>query len=553
MLDLIGGLVLLFGLAWGAPGQSAEPRNPPPTATPTTSRGDELTVRLGPRILAALAEHSTRTEGTFSPVPPRLVVFFCEADGPMGDRDPLDAPFFRRPQPIRSVSLDLARVLADGGQTALDLGDDRDDVASVPDRIDDLDGRFKVRAVLDLGLHRSHAAAGNGVSEISEFELRTGEADRIELLVDRVLPEVERPQRENLVWIEIESPLLSARLGRPVVHRAGVALPPSYHDITAERRFFPTVYVVPGFGGDETDAIGWAELLDDRSMAASMPEAVFVVLDPEDPLGHHGFVDGANVGPRSTALVREFMPWLEKRFRLVSDPRARFLLGHSSGAWSSIWLQLEHPETFGGCFASAPDPLDFRAFGTVDLHADESLHVDEAGRKRPSFRSPLSDDLDRIHMTIEEETRMEHAIDPGGTSGEQWSAWNAMFSGLDRTTGRPRSAFDLRSGCIDREVILQDWGRFDVAQRLREDPERVGAVLNDRVRILCGDRDCFYLDEAVRRLRDELRAAGEMFDLSDGEGSIEIVEGATHDTIVGPAMRRWLPELRDLAERAPTR
>ena len=288
-------------------------------------------------------------------------------------------------------------------------------------------------------------------------------------------------------------------------------------------------------------------------MSSSMPEAVFVVLDPEDPLGHHGFVDGDNVGPRSTALVREFIPWLEKRFRLVSDPDARFLLGHSSGAWSSIWLQLEHPDIFGGCFASAPDPVDFSAFGTVDLLADESLHVDDEGLERPSFRSPLSEDLDRIHMTVREETRMEHAIDPNGTSGEQWSAWNAMFSGIDRTTGRPRSAFDLESGCIDRQVVVQDWRRFDIVARLREDPEYVGGILNERVRIMCGDRDCFYLDEAVRRLRNELELARRGLDLPDGPGSIEIVEGATHDSVVGPAMRRWLPELRDLAERAPTR
>ena len=284
-----------------------------------------------------------------------------------------------------------------------------------------------------------------------------------------------------------------------------------------------------------------------------MPEAVFIVLDPEDPLGHHGFVDGVNVGPRSTALVREFMPWLEKRFRLVSHPKARFLLGHSSGAWSSIWLQLEHPEVFGGCFASAPDPVDFTAFGTVDLRTDDSLHVDDEGESRPSYRSPLSADLDRIHMTIREETRMEHAIDPDGTSGEQWSAWNAMFSGLDRTTGRPRAAFDLESGCIDRQVILQDWIRFDITARLREDPADVGPILNDRVRILCGDRDCFYLDEAVRRLRRELDLVREEFDLGEGAGSIEIVKGATHDSIVGPAMRRWLPELRQLAEQAPAR
>ena len=105
-------------------------------------------------------------------------------------------------------------------------------------------------------------------------------------------------------------------------------------------------------------------------------KAIWIVLDPEDRLGHHGFVDSDNFGPRSTALVEEFIPWLERRFRLVSSPKARFLTGHSSGGWSSLWLQLNHPEFFGGCFSSAPDPVDVTAFETVDLTSDQTLFTD---------------------------------------------------------------------------------------------------------------------------------------------------------------------------------
>ncbi len=36
--------------------------------------------------------------------------------------------------------------------------------------------------------------------------------------------------------------------------------------------------------------------------------------------------------------------------------------GHSSGGWSSLWLQIEHPEVFGGVWSLAPDPVDFRDF-----------------------------------------------------------------------------------------------------------------------------------------------------------------------------------------------
>ena len=539
-------------LALLLPGLGLTTAEPPPAAIfPPPTVEDALRVRISPGVMSSVADRLSGPSGLISPVSPRLLVLFCEREGPLGDRDPIDAPFYRRPQPIRSVAIDLREILSDGGLKSIPLGDGIDGVARVPDRIEDLQGPFKVRAVLDFGLERGHDVPGNAVSAVVEVDLMPGRMDEIELTIDEILKPEPLPRRDNLVWIELDSPILSAALGRPVKHRAGVALPPSYADPNAERRFWPAVYVIPGFGGDERDALGWAGLQADRTLAASMPPAAFIVLDPEDPLGHHGFVDGDNMGPRATALVEEFIPWLEKRFRLIDEPAGRMLQGHSSGAWSSIWLQIQHPEVFGACFASAPDPVDFSAFGTVDLLVDDSLHEDSDGQPRPSYRSPLSADLDQIHMTVAEETAMENALAPDGTSGEQWSAWNAMFSGRDPRTGLPRVGYDLSSGCIDRAVVDEDWRRFDIAESLRRDPKGVGRILRNRVRILCGSRDCYYLEEAVRRLDLALAEIADTHDLPEGPGWIEIIEGATHDTILGPAMRQWLPEMTEFARSAP--
>ncbi|MFM8872344.1 MAG: alpha/beta hydrolase-fold protein, partial [Phycisphaerales bacterium] len=77
--------------------------------------------------------------------------------------------------------------------------------------------------------------------------------------------------------------------------------------------------------------------------------------------------DSAANGPRARALVEEFIPALERQFRLVRRPEARIVTGHSSGGWSALWLQLTHPETFGACFPSTPDPVDFSRSPTSDL------------------------------------------------------------------------------------------------------------------------------------------------------------------------------------------
>lgn len=539
-------LILLLGLSDGAPTpvlQDEPGSSPAPAAT--TEATDRFRIEISNEMLARIGA----SRGVPSPRAPRLILFLAEHDGPVGDLEPLDAPFFRRPQPIRSIPLDL-----DALDPVVELEDGSSDLRSVPERWDRLNGRFRVRAVVDLGFGRGHEHPSHPVSDMTLIDLASDRDDLVELTVDRCLPGSERiVPDEDLVWIERPSPMLSEALGRPIAHRAAVVLPPGYRDTGADRRFWPVIYRIPGFGGDHTTAEDIAGMYRDPAMRSSLPAAVWVVLDPEDVLGHHGFVDGENMGPRGTAFVEELIPWLQRRFRLLDGPEARMLHGHSSGGWSALWLLVKHPDVFGSAFASAPDPVDFSRFGTVDLYADDSLFVDDAGRERPSYRRPIAPEIDRVAMTIREEIAMEQAIAPDLRSGEQWGAWNAMFSGRDPRTGRPRLAFDPETGTIDREAIERDWSRFDLTAMVRADPEGVGRILRERARILCGDRDSFYLERAVESLQTALDEATRTHGLPLGPGYVQIVPNATHGSIAGTAMQRWMREMGDIADRTPDR
>ena len=148
---------------------------------------------------------------------------------------------------------------------------------------------------------------------------------------------------------------------------------------------------------------------------------------------------------------------------------------------------------------------------------------------------------------------MERALAPDFTSGEQWAAWNAMFSGRDAASGLPVAAFDLETGLIDRDVIERDWSRYDIAALLAADPKRLAPIFRDKVRLLCGDRDSFYLDLAVERLAEAMAMERSRLESTEGPGYIELVPGATHGTIVPIAMQRWYPELRRLVAEAPER
>jgi hypothetical protein len=472
-----------------------------------------------------------------------LVSLASDSAPPSRGAAPMDAPFFDRPQPMYSVAVES---LSPGKAVAIDAN-----AVSFPLPLDQLDGRYRVQAVFDRDrTGRGHASPGNLASAVSEVTLRRDAADAAELQLSWRIDEEPLPEAPNLRWFEMKSALLSRATGRDVMLRAGIALPAGWDDPNHRRRIFPAVYVVPGFGGRRDAAASMARLLADPSTRELVPQAAWVVLDPECPLGHHAFVDSAANGPWGTALVEELIPELERRFRLVRRPEGRIVTGHSSGGWSALWLQLEHPGTFGACFASSPDPVDFSRFQLSDLYSDASVFTDPEGKERPSYRVPLMKQFDKVCMTVREEASMERVLGPARDSGEQWDSWAATWSAVDPATKLPRPLFDSATGTIDRGVVRNEWSRYDIAARVRADPARLVPIFRERVRLLCGGRDGFYLERAVAGLQgalaaaaDALMAKGQM--LAEGPGYVTVVPEETHSTMAAAATVRWHREMRD--------
>src|SRR5205814_2113408 len=149
-------------------------------------------------------------------------------------------------------------------------------------------------------------------------------------------------------------------------------------------RQYPVVYEIPGFSGDHRGAL---RATTRNPTDVDGIEMIHVVLDPTCRLGHHVFADSANNGPCGRALIEELIPFIETKFRGLGVPAARFVTGHSSGGWSSLWLQVTYPDFFGGVWSTAPDPVDFRDFQHVDLYAPgTNMFRDEQGTNRPLAR-----------------------------------------------------------------------------------------------------------------------------------------------------------------------
>lgn len=483
-------------------------------------------------VIDVTLDPSARTE----PATGRLVVFLIGEDSTLFEVEriePTHGPFFGDPQPMYGIDVER---LAPGGTVAVG-----DTATAFPHPLSELPpGRYKAQALLDVGAYSSQPRAepGNILSEVATLTIAPDAGEhRLALTLDRVVPPRSFPRTDAIRELSIRSDLLSAYHGRDVDLRAAVVLPME-HDRT---RRYPAVYVIPGFGGDHRAALR-EQRSRHRPMSADArtlrESAFFVYLDPESANGHHLFADSACNGPVAEALLTELIPAVERRYRLIAEPEARLLAGHSSGGWSALWLALQHPETFAGCWSSAPDPIDFRAFQRTNIYADDSMYIIEDPASGRVVEQPAMMRGGEVTMTVRQENRMEEVLGPRNASAQQWDGWLAVFAPRS-ADGRPVDLFDPETGVIDPAVAAA-WRAYDVGHLLRTDPGRYVPLLRERVRLVVGEADGFDLDDAVRLVAASLEELDP--DPSPAApGFIRIMPGHTHPSIAGLAWRELWP------------
>ncbi|MCA9053441.1 MAG: hypothetical protein KDA75_06370 [Planctomycetaceae bacterium] len=313
----------------------------------------------------------------------------------------------------------------------------------------------------------------------------------------------------------VPSTLLSEFYGRDVDVQGMVLVPAGYFE-HPERRY-PVLFSVPGFGGSAADAFRRSPLRESNTLGV---EFIRVTLDPSCPLGHHAFVDSANNGPWGTALVQEFLPALAAEYRTIDAPRGRLLTGHSSGGWSSLWLQVNWPDVFGGVWSLAPDPVDFRDFQQINIYRPgENMYVDPQGQRRPLARA-----ADRVLLWYDSFCHREDVLGPGG----QLHSFEACFSphGED---GSPQRLWNRETGDIDPAVAAA-WTAFDIRLVLQDRWNQLAPKLAGKLRIHMGTLDTFYLDGATVLLKEALRELG-------SDAVVELHAGADHGSFLTREMR----------------
>ena len=377
-------------------------------------------------------------------------------------------------------------------------------------------GKYYVQAVLDrdLGGQSCMSSQGNLYSKPLVVKLDPAKSGIVKLTVDQNVAPRKFEEKPRVKLVDIESKLLSEFHGKPMRLRAGVALPKSFDENPDKK--YPVVYEIPGFGGDHF----MAQFMTGRTDVAGV-EMIHVVLDPACRLGHHVFADSANNGPCGRALIEELIPHLEKTWRGIGRPSARFVTGHSSGGWSSLWLQIAYPDFFGGVWSTAPDPVDFRDFQMVDIYEpNTNIFTDAKGEKRPLARS-----RGKVTLYYQPFSDMEVVMGRGG----QLFSFEAVFGprGADR---KPRPLWDRTTGRIDA-AVAEAWKKYDIRLILDNNWPTLAPKLAGKLHVYMGGEDTFYLDGATRLLQTSLKKLG-------SDAKVEIFEGRDHGTLMDGALRK---------------
>jgi len=373
-------------------------------------------------------------------------------------------------------------------------------------------------------------APGNLYSTPRKMRIDPVDDVRLEVVLDQVIPSIESPEDTPYVrHIRMRSKLLSEFWGRDMYLGAHVLVPEGF-DEHPEARYPLMVFHghhPSDFGGFRTEPpdenlhcrpnarfgepcynrVVQQEAYDFYRQWTSddFPRFLVVEIQHANPYYDDSYaVNSDNVGPYGDALTYELIPHLEDEFRGLGEGWARFLYGGSTGGWEALAAQIFYPDEYNGAFAACPDPIDFRAYMTVDLYDDSNAYYREGpfGRiARPGRR----DYLGHVDMTIEDFNHMELALGQKTRSGNQFDIWEAVFSPVGED-GYPKRIFDKLTGEIDKSVAAHWRENYDLGHILRRDWATLGAKLEGKIRIYSGDMDNYYLNNAVYLVEDFLES-----------------------------------------------
>ena len=395
------------------------------------------------------------------------------------------------------------------------------------------DGRV-LKLPMDRGEGQQwNRAPGNLISTPRKIAIDPAKTETIKITLDKAIPAIPDPATTKYIKHDrIKSERLSKFWGRDMYLGAHILVPWGYDEhpqarypLVINHGHFPDTFgnfreepPDPNLKPDYSDRFSWpgynrtqqerAHQLYKDWTSPTYPRMLIIEIQHANPYYDDSYaVNSANIGPYGDAITYELIPYLEKKYRAIGAGWARFMYGGSTGGWESLGAQMFYPEEYNGCYAACPDPIDFRAYTTVDIYKDENAYFASGPwRKvpRPGFRNWLG----HVSATVEQMNRAELVLGSNGRSGGQWDIWEAVYSPVGKD-GYPARIWDRETGVIDKKVAEHWRDNFDLVHIMKRDWEAkgLGKKLEGKVNLYVGDMDNYYLNNAVYLAEEFLKSA----------------------------------------------
>jgi S-formylglutathione hydrolase FrmB len=137
-------------------------------------------------------------------------------------------------------------------------------------------------------------------------------------------------------------------------------------DYETSSRNYPVVYLLHGYGDND---MGWlqfgeANLIADEAIAnREIPPMILVMPDG----GTSFYINNFDKSVRyEDFFIQEFMPFIEKTYRIRAEKRFRGIAGLSMGGYGTLNYALKYPEKFAACAAFSAAILSEEYLSTID-------------------------------------------------------------------------------------------------------------------------------------------------------------------------------------------
>jgi hypothetical protein len=389
----------------------------------------------------------------------------------------------------------------------------------------------------------------------------------VTLSLSEEIPPIAPPKDTKYIrHVRIQSALLSRFWGRPMYLGANVLVPEGFDRHTeahypvaifhghfpADLEGFRTEPPDPNLKPDYNERFhvaGYNRIQQQEAykfyqqwIAPGFPRFLVVEIQHANPYYDDSYaVNSANLGPYGDAIETELIPYVEKQFRGMGQGWARFTYGGSTGGWEALAVQMFYPDDYNGAFAACPDPIDFRAFTTINIYEDRNAYMIEGPHKtidQPGMR----DYLGHVTATTRDLNYYELALGTHGRSGEQFDIWQAVFSPTGND-GYPQPIFDKRTGVIDHTTAEYWHEHYDLNAILQRDWKTLGPKLQGKLHVYVGSDDTYFLNNAVYLMEDFLKETGTPGHGVPYEGEVRYGPRAEHCWNGDPTKPNWYSRL----------